>query len=87
MKILSFFLISLVGIAFASYAQTAHQHNTATSQQQALYYTCPMHPEVHSNQPGDCPTCGMTLQPVYENSDAPSESMHNSHSNGSHSHH
>ncbi|PRB85463.1 copper oxidase [Chryseobacterium culicis] len=25
-------------------------------------YTCPMHPEVVSSQPGDCPKCGMTLE-------------------------
>jgi hypothetical protein len=24
-------------------------------------YTCPMHPEVVSDQPGKCPKCGMTL--------------------------
>ena len=27
----------------------------------ATYYTCPMHPEVHSDQPGKCPKCGMNL--------------------------
>lgn len=25
------------------------------------YYTCPMHPSVHKEQPGACPICGMTL--------------------------
>lgn len=25
------------------------------------YWTCPMHPEVHSDHPGDCPICHMTL--------------------------
>lgn len=24
-------------------------------------YTCPMHPEVTSDHPGDCPKCGMDL--------------------------
>jgi Cu+-exporting ATPase len=27
-------------------------------------YTCPMHPEVQQDHPGDCPKCGMTLEPV-----------------------
>jgi hypothetical protein len=27
----------------------------------AASYTCPMHPEVVSKQPGKCPKCGMTL--------------------------
>jgi Cu+-exporting ATPase len=26
-------------------------------------YTCPMHPEVQQNHPGECPKCGMTLEP------------------------
>ena len=30
----------------------------------ASEYTCPMHPEVIRNAPGDCPKCGMALEPV-----------------------
>ena len=26
-----------------------------------VVYTCPMHPDVRSNKPGECPKCGMTL--------------------------
>ncbi|MEA3299366.1 MAG: heavy metal translocating P-type ATPase [Pseudomonadota bacterium] len=26
-------------------------------------YTCPMHPEVRQDHPGDCPKCGMALEP------------------------
>ncbi len=26
-----------------------------------VYYTCPMHPEIVRDEPGDCPICGMTL--------------------------
>ena len=34
---------------------------TAPQGTAAAYYTCEMHPEVHSAQPGKCPKCGMTL--------------------------
>ena len=27
-------------------------------------YTCPMHPEVQQDHPGDCPKCGMALEPM-----------------------
>jgi P-type Cu+ transporter len=27
-------------------------------------YTCPMHPQVRSEQPGGCPLCGMALEPL-----------------------
>lgn len=27
-------------------------------------YTCPMHPQVRQDHPGNCPICGMTLEPV-----------------------
>jgi Cu+-exporting ATPase len=27
-------------------------------------WTCPMHPEVRRDKPGDCPLCGMALEPV-----------------------
>jgi membrane fusion protein, copper/silver efflux system len=27
-------------------------------------YACPMHPEYRRDQPGDCPVCGMRLEPV-----------------------
>ena len=27
-------------------------------------YTCPMHPEIRQPHPGNCPKCGMTLEPV-----------------------
>jgi Cu+-exporting ATPase len=29
-----------------------------------VVYTCPMHPEIRRDGPGDCPICGMALEPV-----------------------
>ncbi len=29
-----------------------------------IIYTCPMHPEIRQDHPGDCPKCGMHLEPV-----------------------
>lgn len=28
------------------------------------YYTCPMHHQIHADEPGNCPICGMKLVPV-----------------------
>ncbi|MBI4411044.1 MAG: efflux RND transporter periplasmic adaptor subunit [Deltaproteobacteria bacterium] len=30
------------------------------------HYTCPMHPQIHEDHPGECPICHMTLVPVYK---------------------
>lgn len=27
-------------------------------------YSCPMHPDVRMSAPGNCPICGMTLEPI-----------------------
>lgn len=37
----------------------AHSHSVFASMQ--TVYTCPMHPEVKSGKPGNCPKCGMKL--------------------------
>ena len=37
----------------------AHTHQVPT----ATLFTCPMHPEIEQVGPGDCPKCGMALEP------------------------
>ena len=32
----------------------------------SVFYTCPMHPEIHQDHPGNCPKCGMTLEKEVE---------------------
>lgn len=33
-------------------------------------YTCPMHPEIVEDHPGDCPKCGMALEPMTPSADS-----------------
>jgi Cu(I)/Ag(I) efflux system membrane fusion protein len=46
-----------------AHAQAAHG---ASEGNDIAYYTCSMHPSVHSAIPGTCPICGMDLVPVTE---------------------
>jgi P-type Cu+ transporter len=43
-----------------------HDHKSESVKHTGVvdYYTCPMHPEVQQDHPGDCPKCGMALEPV-----------------------
>ncbi len=45
-----------------------HHHDHAGSQHApqpaGAKYTCPMHPEVVRDEPGNCPICGMALEPM-----------------------
>jgi Cu+-exporting ATPase len=42
---------------------TTNPASRATGDQDAEY-TCPMHPQIRQKGPGNCPICGMTLEPV-----------------------
>ncbi len=44
--------------------ESPDEEPTATPSSAGVSYTCPMHPEVVSDEPGDCPKCGMALEPV-----------------------
>ena len=41
-----------------------HEDHGSAATVPAGKYTCPMHPEVVSDKPGDCPKCGMALEPM-----------------------
>ncbi len=44
-----------------------HQHKKEHSQNNvdpAQPYTCPMHPEIQQDHPGNCPKCGMALEAI-----------------------
>ncbi len=38
--------------------------SAATAAASGTIYTCPMHPEIRQGHPGNCPKCGMSLEPV-----------------------
>ena len=47
-----------------------------TAAQKAAIYTCPMHPEVRQQGPGNCPICGMALEPLEVTAEAaPNEEL------------
>jgi len=47
-------------------AEQPEAQQTGTEEAEQQTYTCPMHPEVRQNQPGNCPKCGMALIPAEE---------------------
>ncbi|MHC8351681.1 heavy metal translocating P-type ATPase [Pseudomonas sp. RT4P38] len=40
------------------------EHSSQPEPQAGTEFTCPMHPEIRQPSPGNCPKCGMTLEPV-----------------------
>jgi Cu(I)/Ag(I) efflux system membrane fusion protein len=42
---------------------------TDSTKNEVSYWTCSMHPSVHSDKPGKCPICGMELIPIYKKSE------------------
>ena len=47
------------------HAGHAHSHDTVpVPLEHGAVYTCPMHPEIRQDHPGNCPKCGMSLEPV-----------------------
>ncbi len=51
----------IVVIGFAIYYFATKSENHSGHDQQTAVYTCPMHPEIIRDKPGNCPICGMTL--------------------------
>lgn len=61
---------------------STHGQKNATADVSGLY-TCPMHPEVVADEPGDCPKCGMHLVPL-ERAKEGSHGHHAGHCSGDH---
>jgi Cu+-exporting ATPase len=50
--------------AESKHAGHAHHAPKPAAAPAGAQYTCPMHPEILKDAPGDCPICGMALVPV-----------------------
>src|SRR5688572_25339216 len=48
---------------FLATAHSVPSSNVPHVQVTATIYTCPMHPEIRQDHPGNCPKCGMALEP------------------------
>ena len=97
-----FILASAITFAISAGAQVGaidlnrpgseHDYEQQREHEKKQKYTCPMHPEVIANHPGNCPKCGMKLVPVDEEKKRPTpinrEQAHNAqHSTSNHSRH
>ena len=51
-------------MVFAPVSEKSNQEPSAK-----LIYTCPMHPEIRQDHPGDCPKCGMHLETLSPSGD------------------
>jgi Cu(I)/Ag(I) efflux system membrane fusion protein len=73
-------LIIVVGGGYLGYKHFIKKDGTSTTQKQL--YTCPMHPQIVSDHPGQCPICGMDLV-LKTGTDEETESNHNQNLSGS----
>lgn len=60
-KILIYVLMITVVVFFIQACNSKSTNKTEINSASKDVYTCPMHPQVHENHPGNCPICGMKL--------------------------
>jgi len=54
-----------LGVCAADNSRQPDTTNTAASSSGKMLYTCGMHPWIVQDHPGNCPICGMKLEPVH----------------------
>jgi hypothetical protein len=63
-KIISALLVALAASAAVLAGCSRHGNADAAASASKTLYTCGMHPQVIQDHPGNCPICGMKLEPV-----------------------
>ncbi|MFZ2287703.1 MAG: heavy metal-binding domain-containing protein [Bacteroidales bacterium] len=58
--VISFVLLGAAGLTSCG-SSSGSEKKSETKEAVSVQYTCPMHSEVISDKPGDCPKCGMAL--------------------------
>lgn len=61
----TFVLAATAALAYLAVARN-ELFDAAVADDGIEHYTCPMHPHVHKDGPGNCPICGMPLIPVMD---------------------
>ncbi len=64
---LALFVLTAAFLSGTWYASRNSAGGAAPAARKILRYICPMHPQYVSDHPGECPSCGMRLEPVYSN--------------------
>lgn len=57
-------LLVLAAVSIGSYVMSRRASSGTTKEQKQARYYCPMHPSYTSDKPGECPICGMSLEPI-----------------------
>ena len=57
-------IIGMIGLSLIKSGDSIKVHDEAGHAQGVQLYSCGMHPDVISDEPGNCPICGMKLTPI-----------------------
>lgn len=71
MKRVLIILASLVAVGGAGFFLLVNINPSSKPSGEKQLYTCGMHPQIIQDHPGDCPICGMKLQPVRKQTEQP----------------
>lgn len=75
---------TMMTLAFTSCKQEAAKENATETSTEKAAYSCPMHPEEKSDQPGACSKCGMDLEKAEQQN---ADSLQGTTDSSGHEHH